>query len=49
MQKKNMKKIIKQVVAGMAKKTAVMEANTACPFMNFQPEEPKAVRKLRKF
>lgn len=43
------KKSIKRIVANVAKKSATMEANTACPFMNYQPEEPKAVKKLRKF
>lgn len=40
---------IKKAIANMAKKSARMEANTACPCMNFQPKEPQAVKKLRKF
>lgn len=40
---------VKKVIANMAKKSASMEANTACPCMNFQPKEPQAVKKLRKF
>lgn len=40
---------IKKAVADMAKKSASMEANTACPCMNYQPKEPQAVKKLRKF
>ncbi|MCI6811444.1 MAG: cyclic lactone autoinducer peptide [Lachnospiraceae bacterium] len=40
---------IKRAVADMAKKSARMEANTACPCMNFQMKEPQAVKKLRKF
>lgn len=40
---------IKRVVAYIAQKSAAMEANTACPLMNYQPKEPKAVKKLRKF
>lgn len=49
---KTMQKItrtIKRAVADMAKKSARMEANTACPCMNFQMKEPQAVKKLRKF
>ena len=40
---------IKRAVADMAKKSARMEANTACSCMNFQMKEPQAVKKLRKF
>ena len=40
---------IKKAIANMAIKSARMEANTACPCMNFQPKEPQAVKKLRKF
>lgn len=40
---------IKKAVADMAQKSARMEANTACPCMNFQRKEPQAVKKLRKF
>lgn len=40
---------VKKAIANLAKKSASMEANTACPFMNFQPKEPQAVKKLRKF
>lgn len=43
------KNFIKKAIADMAKKSAGMEANTACPCMNFQPKEPQAVKKLRKF
>lgn len=39
----------KKAVADMAKKSAKMEANTACPCMNYQPKEPQTVKKLRKF
>lgn len=42
-------KIVKKAIADIAKKSAAMEANTACPCMNFQPKEPQAVKKLRKF
>ena len=40
---------LKKAVTNMAQKSASMEANTACPCMNFQPKEPQAVKKLRKF
>lgn len=40
---------VKKAIANMAKKSAVIEANTACPFINYQPKEPQEVKKLRKF
>ena len=40
---------LKKIVTNMAPKSASMEANTACPCMNFQPKEPQTVKKLRKF
>lgn len=43
------KMTVKKAIANMAKKTASMEANTACPFCNFQPKESQDVKKLRKF
>ena len=46
---KDMKKMMKKVVVTMAKRSAALEANTSCPLLGFQPEEPKAVKKLRKF
>lgn len=42
-------KVIKKSIANMAKKAASLEANTACPFYNFQPKEPQDVKKMRKF
>ena len=44
-----LKKTVKKAIANMAKKSASMEANTACPCMNFQPKEPQNIKKLRKF
>lgn len=44
-----MKKIVKKIIVKMAKGSASVEANTACPFLNFQPKEPMDVKKLRKF
>lgn len=46
---RKMKKTVKKIIADLAKKSACMEANTACPCMNFQPKEPQSVKKLRKF
>lgn len=43
------KTTVKKAVANMAKKAASMEANTTCPYCNFQPKEPQDVKKLRKF
>ena len=43
------KRNIKQAIVSIAKKSAGMEANTACPIMNYQPKEPQKVKKLRKF
>lgn len=43
------KRIVKRAIANMAKRSAGMEANTACPCMNFQLKEPQDVKKLRKF
>ena len=40
---------VKKVVINVAKRSAVMEANTSCPLIGFQPKEPQAVKKLRKF
>ena len=40
---------VKKAVINVAKRSAVMEANTSCPLMGYQPKEPQAVKKLRKF
>lgn len=40
---------IKKAVVHMAKKSARLEANTACTCLNYQPKEPLSVKKLRKF
>lgn len=40
---------IKKAIIHVAKKSASMEANTACPLMGFQPKESQVVKKLRKF
>lgn len=51
-EEKAMQKIkttVKKTIAYLAKKSANMEANTACPCIGFQPKEPQTVKKLRKF
>lgn len=40
---------VKKAIVYMAKKSASLEVNTACPCLNFQPKEPQCVKKLRKF
>lgn len=41
--------IVKRTIAYLATKSASMEANTTCPCIGYQPKEPQAVKKLRKF
>lgn len=40
---------VKKSIANLAKKSARLEANTACTCLNYQPKEPISVKKLRKF
>ncbi len=40
---------VKETIVHMAKKSARLEANTACTCLNYQPKEPVSVKKLRKF
>lgn len=40
---------LKKIIEKIAIRAAISEANTTCPFINYQPEIPKAVKKLRKF
>lgn len=47
--KKNVMKVAESVVARLAKKTAGIEANTACPILGYQSKEPQKVKELRKF
>lgn len=42
-------RIVKKTIAHMAKKSARLEANTACTCLNYQPKEPRSVKKLRRF
>ena len=45
---KKEKKMIKNIVENIAIKIATADAKTACPCITYQPELPKAVKKLRK-
>lgn len=38
------KTTVKKTIAYLAKKSANMEANTACPCIGFQPKEPQTVK-----
>ena len=44
-QNKELKKLIEKVAIKMAAK----DANTACPYILYQPKLPESVKKLRKF
>lgn len=43
------KKDVEQVIAMLARKSASVEANTACSCWGYQPKEPKQVKALRRF
>ncbi|MCM1186993.1 MAG: cyclic lactone autoinducer peptide [Lachnoclostridium sp.] len=43
------KRGIEQAIARLAKKSASIEANTACTFWGYQSQEPKQIKALRKF
>ncbi|MBD5465020.1 MAG: cyclic lactone autoinducer peptide [Lachnospiraceae bacterium] len=47
--KGNVARKMEKAIAKMAKMSASVEANTACPCWNYQPKEPQNVKKLRKF
>ena len=47
--KKRLPKKLGHIIATIATKSAVIEANTACPFLHYQPKEPQEVKALRKF
>lgn len=38
-----------RVLRYIAKKIAVKDANTTCPFLGYQPKVPTAVKKLKHF
>ena len=39
----------KKAVVKLAKRTASLEANTACLCLNYQPKETESIKQLRKF
>ena len=43
------KKVCKDVITKAAYGMAVMDANTACIMIGYQPKEPESMKKLRKF
>jgi cyclic lactone autoinducer peptide len=43
------KKGVEKAIVKIARKSASVEANTACPCWGYQPKEPKQVKALRKF
>ncbi len=48
MQKRVSEKV-KRTVVKLARKIAVVEANTTCTFTFYQPKEAESVKQLRKF
>ena len=40
------KQILKKGIAAIAKRTAMVEVNTVCPLIAFQPEVPEELKKL---
>lgn len=49
MQSNKLKKMCSKVVVKAAYKMAILDANTACPCVGYQPKIPKSVKQLRKF
>lgn len=47
--KKRVSEKVKKVVVKLAKRTASIEANTACLCLNYQPKETESIKQLRKF
>lgn len=43
------KKKVERAIATIAKKSASIEANTACSCLGYQPKESEKVKALRKF
>lgn len=46
---KKVHKILEKAIAKAAVKTACIEANTTCNYYSYQPQEPKDLKRLRKF
>lgn len=49
MRKENKSQVLKKALVSLAKKTASLEANTACTLLTYQEKEPEQVKKLRRF
>ena len=47
--KERAKKEIEKAIAMIARKSASVEANTACPLWGYQSKEPQQVKAMRKF
>lgn len=47
--KKRVSEKAKKAVVKLAKRTASIEANTACLCLNYQPKETESIKQLRKF
>ncbi|MBB5196129.1 cyclic lactone autoinducer peptide [Anaerocolumna cellulosilytica] len=47
--KKDLERLSLKLMSKAILKSTVKEANTCCFFIGYQPELPKAVKKLRKF
>lgn len=43
-----MKRIAKGIMEKVAIRIAISDANTACPFISYQPKLPEAVKKMKK-
>ncbi len=49
MKKKAFQSIAGKLVTNMARKVAVVDANSACAWLGYQQKLPEGVKKLRKF
>ncbi len=49
MQRRKNTTTVRKMIVDLAKKIAIVEANTACVYINYQPMEPKTLKHLRKF
>lgn len=47
--KKRVSEKAEKAVVKLAKRTASIEANTACLCLNYQPKETESIKQLRKF
>lgn len=49
MKEKKTIKVLGKTITSIARKVAEIDANTACPWIGYQPQLPKTANKLRKF